>query len=155
MTEETLYLAGPMRGKPMFNFNNFMAAESALIIGGYRVYNPARRDCLSGFNALGMEGTQEELDSQGFSWEDAMRSNLQDILHCTGIALLDGWEESKGAMIELVVAEGLRLDTFTMDEYEGLRPLHRPLTTIAPVTDEAWMKMDEITRGTILEMYDA
>ena len=39
-----IYIAGPMRGYPEFNFPAFYAAEERLRARGHAVFNPARRD---------------------------------------------------------------------------------------------------------------
>lgn len=40
----TLYVAGPMRGIPEFNFPAFFEAEDRPLKAGYDVINPARKD---------------------------------------------------------------------------------------------------------------
>lgn len=66
-----LYLAGPMRGIPEFNFPAFMSAAADLRAQGHIVFNPAERDnrvhgCdISKGNATGDE-TQAMIE-HGFS----------------------------------------------------------------------------------------
>lgn len=61
----------------------FAAAAVALQTGGFVPINPARRGKVS-----------------GKPWLAYMRDSLRDIADCDGLALLDGWEESRGAQIE-------------------------------------------------------
>lgn len=85
-----LYIAGPMTGLPEFNLPAFDAAESALRAVGYGVQNPARHGV-----------------SPDKTWEDYMRRDLADVLTVDGIALLDGWWNSRGASLEVHVAKAL------------------------------------------------
>lgn len=68
----------------------FKVAEIALTSGGYEPINPARRGKVA-----------------GKSWLSYMRDSLRDIADCDGIALLDGWEDSRGAQIERELASDL------------------------------------------------
>lgn len=88
-TQRVVYIAGPMTGLPDHNFPAFNHAEAQLSDAGYRVLNPARHG--SG------EGT----------WADYMRHDLADVITADGIALLDGWQASKGATLEVQVANAL------------------------------------------------
>ena len=40
-----IYVAGPMRGYPEFNFPSFHAAAAQLRAAGHTVFNPAERCC--------------------------------------------------------------------------------------------------------------
>ncbi|HEY6019771.1 MAG TPA: DUF4406 domain-containing protein, partial [Candidatus Paceibacterota bacterium] len=44
------YIAGPMRGLPLFNFPCFHHAADTLRILGFEVWSPAEKDEQSGFN---------------------------------------------------------------------------------------------------------
>ena len=50
IVKTTVYIAGPMRGYPRFNFDAFDAAQSHLESLGYRVISPAALDREVGFN---------------------------------------------------------------------------------------------------------
>lgn len=86
-----LYVAGPMTGLPEFNFPAFFEAESMLTAAGFSVLNPARH----GAGEPGME------------WADYMRRDIPDVLAVDGIALLPGWELSRGACLEVHIAKTL------------------------------------------------
>lgn len=85
-----LYLAGPMTGYPDLNGHSFFAAASRLRDAGYEVLNPAET-------------------SEQASWDDYMRCGLRQVLDVQGVALLEGWEASAGARLEVHVAQQLRL----------------------------------------------
>jgi hypothetical protein len=85
-----IYISGPMTGLPGLNKPAFLAAEKALKAKGYEVLNPVR-------NAL----------PDTAPWEDHMRADIIMLMRADGVALLDGWEESRGAKKEMVVAHGI------------------------------------------------
>jgi hypothetical protein len=97
-----IYLAGPMSGYPEWNFSAFFKAEKELIRNGHTVFNPAAED-------IRKWGTMENIAKHA-NYRDCMRTDLNWILdHAEGIALLSGWEKSKGAQIELALAKLLNL----------------------------------------------
>lgn len=102
--DRVVFLAGPMRGYPNFNFHTFQAARNALRSQGASVWCPAERDLLDGFNPWGRDGTTEELAEVGFQMESALNRNIAALLGCHAVAVLPGWESSPGARTELAVA---------------------------------------------------
>lgn len=90
-----LYIAGPMSGLPELNFPAFHEAAARLRARGFEVVNPAE------INADPSTG-----------WEACMRADIAQLVTCDGIALLPGWEHSRGAKLEKHIAEaiGMRCD---------------------------------------------
>ncbi len=110
-----VYIAGPMRGRPEFNFPAFFAAEERLYDEhGHEdllVFNPARRDVEAYGEDLvtGTTGKLEEIPQ--FSLREALGFDLDWICrHATEVYLLKGWSLSKGATAERAVALALGLD---------------------------------------------
>lgn len=110
-----IYLAGPMRGIPEFNFPAFMAAAAILRSQGHFVFNPAERDNdkhgtdISKGNATGCEATAAKV--HGFSLREALGADLAYICaEAEAIALLPGWQNSKGANAEKATADALGLE---------------------------------------------
>lgn len=120
----TLYIAGPMRGIPEFNFPAFFVAEGRLERARFATINPARRDADAGFDPLLMDGT-EDLSEYGFDLNEALAWDLEQIaMHADGIALLDGWEHSKGVAAEVATAKALGKPVQTVAEWlESRNPL--------------------------------
>lgn len=87
-----VYIAGGMSGLPENNYPAFNAAAAKLRAHGYEVENPA----------------ENQAPPCG-SWEAYMRMALRQLLSCDAIALLPGWEKSRGATIEARLAADLRL----------------------------------------------
>lgn len=96
-----VYIAGPMTGLPDFNYPAFFEAEKELQEQGHETLNPARA-----------EGRQKCT-----TWLDYMRAGLRDVADCDGIALLDGWQDSRGAALEAHVARTLDLPVKPLDHW--------------------------------------
>lgn len=109
-----IYLAGPMRGIPEFNFPAFHGAAAKLRAQGHIVFNPAERDIertgvdISKGNATG--DNDLATTQHGFNLREALKDDLEFIcLEADAVALLPGWENSKGAHAERATALALGL----------------------------------------------
>lgn len=98
-----LYIAGPMTGLPEFNHPAFHEAERRLVAAGYAVMNPARNRITPGN------------PNRVPTWLDYMRMSLRQISYADGLALLDAWRTSRGATLEVAIADGLDLARRTVD----------------------------------------
>lgn len=78
-----------MTGLPEVNFPAFHAMTSQLRSAGHTVTNPA------------------ELNPDGGTWNDCMRRDIAALMDCDTVATLPGWEQSKGARLEVLIAERL------------------------------------------------
>jgi hypothetical protein len=83
-----MYLSGPMTGLPDFNYPAFAAAATSLRDRGIDVVSP--------HEALGGHGDRTR--------EEYMREDLKQMLECHAVCLLDGYELSPGALLEIEVA---------------------------------------------------
>ena len=112
-----VYLAGPMRGIPEFNFPAFHKAAAMLREARYTVFNPAERDEAAhgkGVNAS-PTGDLKDIAHTGFSLREALAADTEFICkEADAIALLPGWENSKGARAELALAEALGLEVIRL-----------------------------------------
>ena len=114
MSKKHIYVAGPMRGIPEFNFPAFNAITAALRAQGHEVFNPAEADNdkygtdIGAGNATGDEA--QAAADHGFSLREALgRDTAWICAHATAIYLLPGWQRSKGALAELALARALGL----------------------------------------------
>lgn len=98
-----VYVAGPMRGLPLYNFPAFDAAENLLTGQGWEVYNPAKVD-------RDLDGLNPETGENIRPVEVYMRRDFEAILTCDAIAMLPGWRRSEGARREYSVATGIGLE---------------------------------------------
>lgn len=110
-----VYLAGPMSNIPFFNFPAFFKAEELLKSQGHEVFSPARHD-VETYGHFWKEcpnGTHKELDSLGRhvpTYKEVLKVDLNWILdNAEAIALMPGWEKSKGVAAEKALAECLGL----------------------------------------------
>ena len=106
-----IYLAGPMRGKPNFNFPAFDYASAKLREQGHEVFSPADHDREVNGAEIEINPTGDEAICEakfGFSIRDALGSDLDWICHnADAVALLPGWEQSTGANAERATAVAL------------------------------------------------
>ena len=91
-----IYIAGPMRGLPDFNypkFNHFAEAHRAV---GWDVANPVE---------IGADyGTPEQINDSPALLAAVMAAELHALETCDAVFLLDGWHKSVGAQKELAAA---------------------------------------------------
>lgn len=93
---KTAYLAGPMRGHPMFNFDNFDAAAEVLRSQEWDIVSPAEMDREHGFDGS-REPTVDEL-------VEMFERDFAAISRVPYVILLPGWEQSEGVAQELIHA---------------------------------------------------
>jgi hypothetical protein len=106
VSKKKLYIAGPMTGYHAFNYPAFNAAQAKLERAGYEVINPARQ----GF---------------GLEYPDYLALALADVFACDAIALLPGWEGSKGVKAELALADALGKDSSPVESWLILQLMGR------------------------------
>jgi hypothetical protein len=105
-----------MRNIPEFNFPAFHAAAAKLRAEGHEVFSPAERDIerhdgvdISKGNANGDEAVAAA--QHGFDLRVALREDLEWICrNADAVAVLPGWQRSKGAVAEAATATALGLE---------------------------------------------
>jgi hypothetical protein len=104
MKQYKVYIAGPMRGYPQWNFPAFDRARDVFKAAGFEVFSPADNDRALGFNENAMEqcAVFKSADPWVFLGWDLGKVNEADVIY-----LLKGWENSAGALLERHVAETL------------------------------------------------
>ena len=110
-----IYLGGPMRGIPQFNFPAFYEAARELRAAGHEVFNPAEKDDdiygtdMAKSNATGNEHVAAE--KHGFDIRRTMEIDCTWICrNADAIALLPGWENSRGVKAEKALAEAIGIE---------------------------------------------
>ena len=102
-----IYVAGPMTGIPQFNFPAFDAAAADLRQMGYFVVSPAEMDNEE-TRAMAMaspDGAQGSGSSKGETWGDFLARDVKLVAdEVDAIAVLPGWDKSRGARLETFVA---------------------------------------------------
>lgn len=94
-----IYISGPMTGLMDSNFPAFNAEAERLRGLGHEVVNPAE---LNPDPATG--------------WHACMRADIKALLDCDTLALLDGWQRSAGAHLEMHVAHRVGIDIVVAKE---------------------------------------
>ena len=114
-----LYVAGPMRGIPEFNFPAFFETSRILRALGHTVFNPAERDNdhhgtdISKGNTDGSEA--QAAAEHGFSLRNALAADTTWISQqADGIVVLPGFSQSSGAKAEVALALALKLPVFRL-----------------------------------------
>ncbi len=95
-----IYVAGPMTGLPEFNYPAFRSAAADLAELGYEVEDPSTNV------------NPEPDDYHGW-----LRAGLAQLIRCDGVALLDGWEASGGARLEVNTAATLGLRVMPLRDW--------------------------------------
>jgi hypothetical protein len=89
MQKLNIYLAGPMTGYPEFNYPAFAEAEARGKSLGLEIHSPHKN-----FNEV-----------KTLPYATYIRADMAMLLNCNAIALMPGWEKSRGARFELHVAQ--------------------------------------------------
>jgi len=86
-----IYISGPMTGLPNLNMEAFNNAEDKLRKAGWSdIRNPARLAV----------NEYENLPRSLY-----LRADLRQLLDCQAVLLLRGWQQSKGARLEALIAD--------------------------------------------------
>lgn len=106
---EQIYIAGPMKDIPGFNYEAFDRAE-AWLRKKYPtavIHNPAQMDRKKGYTSMELEIMRDN-DPEKFKKlrYDMLKDDLRIILDCQHLFLLPGWENSGGALTERSAAMG-------------------------------------------------
>lgn len=111
MRRRKIYIAGPMRGIPQYNFPEFDAAAEKLFNQGWDPVNPAELDRKLGYYPEEMlEDSDWNSLPEGFPLKEIVAKDIEALIECDAIYMLAGWEKSKGAKAEIAVAILLGLE---------------------------------------------
>lgn len=103
-----IYLSGKITGREKEDYTRqFARAESFYKSGGFDVVNPVK---------ISEVILKQNPDAK---WEDFMKKDLEALKTCTHIALLEGWEQSKGAKIEKAEAEKSGIEIMYLKLFGG------------------------------------
>ena len=95
-----IYVSGPMTGMLELNFPAFNAAAQRLRALGFEVVNPAELN-----------------PDPAAKWVDCMRQDIKALCDCQAVATLPGWERSKGASLEVLIAERLGMAVMPLEAW--------------------------------------
>ena len=105
---DVIFLSGPMTGIEEYNYPAFNEAARDLRGKGFLVLNPA-----------------EHVSDPDAPWNELIRRSLDILLQTNKMAVLPGWENSRGAVTEVTMANILGIPIY---EYPSLEPLQTQTT---------------------------
>lgn len=94
-----IFISGGISGIPDYKYN-FQQARYKLHAAGYEVEDPSLN-----------------VGEPGWGWEQWMKQSIAQMLTCDGVAMLPGYQYSRGALVEMHLANDLRMDVRTVDEW--------------------------------------
>lgn len=106
-----IYVSGPMTGHVDFNFPAFHAAAARLREAGWEPINPAENF-----------GGRTDLPRETY-----LRADVILLAQCEAIAMLPGWEESRGAKLEYLLARELSMPVYDVATLHAL--VNQPVPT--------------------------
>lgn len=124
-----VYIAGPMRGLPGWNFPAFDDARDRWRAAGHVAFSPADTDRALGYAAaagFNGDGSPEHL-------KHVMLLDVACVFHADAIALLPGWERSRGATVEVALGQFLGLRFFDAVTMKEVYPPRAPWGQLADV----------------------
>lgn len=98
-----VYISGPITGYRNLNRPTFAQAADELATVGLTPVNP--------FDLIE--------PAPHLTWVDYMKADLAALLTCDGVATLPGWQESRGARVEVELAHALQIPV--MPAFEWIR----------------------------------
>lgn len=103
-----IYVSGKMTGVENYNRERFNEVSEKLRNDGFAVFNPG-----------------EIIGRDDWSWSDYMRVSLTGMLASRALYVLDGYETSKGANIEIELAKNLDMHIIYEND-TSINPLPQP-----------------------------
>jgi len=100
-----IYISGPMTGVPRHNAEAFIEADRWVRLGGNEPVNPILLD-------QELENQHKALGRPLPDRVDYLKRDIQHLLLCQGIFMLRGWSRSRGAKLELHIAQELGMEVW-------------------------------------------
>lgn len=147
-----LYVAGPMSGYPEHNFPAFRRAAKILRDMGHEVTSPVEMDESSGFDAA----TAPNVEAGSSEWAKFLARDV--IVIAAGVdavVVIGGWEQSRGAALEVHVARELGKDIWKLshtghpdpDQRYELVPVKEPTRYQPPSGENVLEEASRIVGG--------
>lgn len=106
------YISGPITGIANQNRERFFQAQDFLTKKGYTAINPH-------------DLTKELINDEETRWEEYMKIDIAELVKCDVLFVFGNWEASKGATMELFIAQKLKIPIYYLEyleKYEVLEP---------------------------------
>jgi len=95
---KAIYICGPITGRPEEEYRSHFEKVKATL---------AKNAEAEGLDIKFVNPT--DLADKGTFWEAALKLCIRSLVACDGIAVLQGWEHSKGCLLELEIAGRLKI----------------------------------------------
>lgn len=95
-----IYISGPITGIPSNNIHAFREAEEKIRS--------------MGMNPIVPHDFFEGVDTQDFVWEDYMKKCIKELMNCDAVVTIEGWNDSRGAQIEVDLARKLGFEVLPL-----------------------------------------
>lgn len=99
----SLYLSGPITGMPELNKPAFDELREVL--------RPLFK------NVLVPHDFFDGVDTEGWTWQQYMRTCIRELVTADAIFLMSGWASSRGAKLEAHIAEQIGLQAFSQSMF--------------------------------------
>lgn len=121
MKTKIAYISGPITGLLNGNFDAFMLAQKKLEHDGYICVNPHEIN-VTIYDKWGKKIRPiNKIDQQVYDnemWCEFMKSDIQHLVKCDCVFLLDNYETSRGCRLEIVIAQKLCIPIYYMRDYK-------------------------------------
>ncbi|MBR3689946.1 MAG: DUF4406 domain-containing protein [Eggerthellaceae bacterium] len=94
-----IYVIGPVTGIPNDNKEAFVQACHDLVEAGYLAAIP------------------HYFIPSDAEWHEAMKVSIAQMMQADGVAMLDGWHDSKGACLEYDIARRVGMPAYCVDHW--------------------------------------
>ena len=130
----TVYISGPMTGYPDFNVYAFDEARDHIMAAGYSVIVPGDDETYEPVEVDRMEVAPTKR-------ADYMRKDFLAIQVVTMVAVLDGWNLSRGSRAEVLIAQEIGVPVVYWDTME---PITSEVVTYATKPEEDERDSDQV-----------
>lgn len=96
-----IYISGAITDMPNGNKFEFEKYENKFRVLGLEPINPHKLH------------TEEQIEK--FTWHDFMKSDIKALVDCDIVAVINGWQKSKGANLEVHIARHLEIPIVNAD----------------------------------------
>lgn len=118
-----VYISGPITGLTEEQYTeNFARAEAFVISEGHDAVNPVKvqacltEDCFKPGDIVGAQSVTKSDGSYLHSWQCYMKHDLIAMFECDTILMIPGWQNSRGAQLELDIATRLEFNVAVLSE---------------------------------------
>lgn len=109
------YISGPMTGYPKYNYERFEEVATWLREMGLKVMSPHENEWPKGHEKM----------EESRLWGEMMKKCAEQMKQCSGIIMLQGWPQSRGAKSELKDAMDVGWPVWFLSDQNVLLTMNR------------------------------